>query len=263
MRGKVLVRWLTTLTLLFLCLAMHPSQAIQPSQEDTPALELYKKWRKETLRGLPAGEATPHYSIAVITKKMEATSAKLEFAIVGEMSSYALAITPVNFSKTATGETTSTVAGEDVSLDQETTTGPPMTSSTSTPGVIIPIADNANGVQVTWTPRGTTRPISFTLILSLEENPSDGFLITPATRSQTGEARFIKAALPISPLASRNLQPYNCYWVQGASSGCGRFCKCCGTISGNTIKYTDCSITCGQDCPIGQSCGRIPDGCYP
>jgi hypothetical protein len=259
-RKEILVHWVHWLTALsLLCFAVYPSQAAQEVTKDSPALELYNREKKESLKGLPAGEATPHYSVTVVTQKLDATRAKLEFAVAGEMSSYALAIVPVNSTTTATSEITRTTAGEPVNLDQETSANSGISFTVSTPEAIIPINSSANTVEVTWTPRGTIGPVSFTLILPLKDVPSDGFLIASAGQREAS-ARFVKTAL-LAPFSGQN--PPECYWVQGMTQACGRFCKCCGGLSGNTIDYTTCRITCGYGCPFGKSCGQTPQGCSP
>lgn len=226
------------------------------AQEKTSALEAYAKWRSKALGQLPDGTATPHYSVAVMSRRLDATSAQLDFVVVGQMSGYSLEIQPVKLQKMPDGQDSRLEAGELSTSRIKKPIG--LVEANANPIheflTIIPTDNTANAIEVKWTPEGI-KDMSCTLVLPLEDAPSTSVIgIITSCKSQTStEGNFRKVGFKADTLQCR------CYVASGSSARCGDTLVACCASPCARFDFTRCTVTCCTKCPRGDCC----DGTFP
>lgn len=214
------------------------------AQEKTSALETYAKWRREVLGRLPSGPATPHYSVATVTRRVDANSAQIEFTVVGKLSGYTLEIQPIKLGaqqeREVAGElSTSSVRGraEDGSLN-------PISDGEA----IIPVNSQANAIEVKWTPEGVAEEMSYTLVLPLENTSSANVFGVIVSPSKSTGSTFRKIGL--------TSLDGPCFYAVGQSSRCGTMVACCyGRCA--RFNFVNCTVTCCTNCQKPDTCDGI------
>ena len=171
------------------------------AQEQVSALETYAKWRRVVLGRHPGGISTPHYSVATVTKHLPDGKAQIEFAVVGQMSSYTLEIQPIKIKESSDGQTSREVTGEMSKVRQNIPPRLISPSYISEPVAIISVGSAANAIEVKWTTFGATKEISTTLLLPLEDVPVAsvfGVIVTPPEVAATiyKKTTFASTSMP-------------------------------------------------------------------
>jgi hypothetical protein len=214
------------------------------AQEKTSSFETYAKWRREVLGRLPSGPATPHYSVATVTRRVDADSARIEFTVVGKMSGYTLEMQPVKLGaqqeREVAGElTTSRMRGraEDDSLN-------PISDGEA----IIPVNSQANAIEVKWTPEGVAEGMSYTLVLPLENTSSANVFGMILTSPKPTASTFRKIGL--------TSLDGPCFYAVGQSVRCGSLVACCyGRCA--RFDFVNCAVTCCTNCQKPDTCDGI------
>src|SRR5262249_45280344 len=125
---KMLIGWVLSLFLSALPIqAQEPATAQstvtgQDKMTDQPtvtALSTYAKWRDESLPNNAQREQTPHYAIAIVSRRLDDNTAQIEMLVAADMKHYTITLRPVTLVKQASGEITATSAGKAVVIDQK------------------------------------------------------------------------------------------------------------------------------------------------
>lgn len=120
------------------------------------ALAAYTKWRADTLLNYPQGLLTPHYAVAIVAERLNDNTAQVEMLIAAEMKNYTVTIKPVTLTRLASGETTTTVAGKVVTIDQKageklgTGADKIRIGQTTT---LISVSRTVQALEITWAPK--------------------------------------------------------------------------------------------------------------
>ncbi|MBL8151541.1 MAG: hypothetical protein JNN15_16570 [Blastocatellia bacterium] len=149
------------------------------AQEKVSAFEVYAKWRRE-LRSQNNGQVNPHYSVASVTQRLDSESARVDFAVVGKLSSYTLEVQPIKVD----GNTKEN-AGEFSTSSMEGNSNVTELGYVSETELLIPVSNSANAVEVKWTPRDAIDGMSFTMLLPLEKNPSENVVAFMLPQSES------------------------------------------------------------------------------
>lgn len=200
--------------------------------QKTSALEAYAQWRNAASEHL-GNINNIHYSLATLTQRVDSQTARIDFAVVGQMPSLNLEIRPLRIQKGANGEMSREIVGDALQSRQELSIDKNNPNPIAELTTIIPIDKTVNAVEVEWKFNARGEEMSYKLILPLEKTPSANTL------------GIIPTALNANLIP---LCPRGCYEVSGNNQRCGFFYKCCGSTIGNSVDYTTCRVTCGQSC---------------
>ncbi len=200
--------------------------------QETSALEGYAKWRGAASEHL-GNVNNIHYSLATLTQRIDDQTARVNFAVVGQMPSLNLEIRPLRIQKGAKGQMSRENVGESIKSHQELSIDKNNPNPISELATTIPIDNTVNAIEVEWKFNARGEERTYKLILPLEKFPSVNTLgVIPSALSTD-----------LIPLCSRG-----CYEVSGSNERCGFFYKCCGSMTGNSINFTTCTATCGKAC---------------
>lgn len=200
--------------------------------QSTSALESYNSWKNAAINRLGNSDNV-HYSLATLTQRTDDKTARIEFAVVGQIPNLDLEIRSLRIQKDINGELSRENLGDSIKAYQELSLDKNNPNPISDLTVNIPVDKTINAIEVEWKFNARGKELSYKLILPLEKQPSGNAL----------------GIIP-SPINS-NLIPLcrkGCYEVSGNTQSCGFFYKCCGSMTGNTIDFTTCKVTCGQTC---------------
>ena len=116
----------------------------------------YTKWREDSLRKYALGALTPHYAVAIVAQRLDDNTAQVEMLIAAEMKNYTVTIKPVTLTRLASGETTTTVAGNVVTIDQKAgeklgTGGDKIRIGQTT--TLISVSRTVQALEITWSPK--------------------------------------------------------------------------------------------------------------
>ncbi len=129
--------------------------AIQPSPIPT-ALAAYTKWRNDSLPNYPQGLLTPHYAVAIVAQRLDDHTAQIEMLLAADMKHYTITIRPVTLTRQANGETTTTPAGNAVTINQKAgrklTQGSDKTRIGDTT-TLVPVTRTTQALEITWAPK--------------------------------------------------------------------------------------------------------------
>lgn len=219
--------------LTYCLLALLAFSFVAHAQKTVSALESYNKWKSSASEHL--GDVNNvHYSLATVTQRLDDKTARIDVVAVGQMPSLNLEIRSLVIQKrTINGEVPSEIVGESLKARQELKMDKSKTNPISELSITIPTTDTANALEVEWKFDVNGEERSYKMILPLETLPSANTLgVIPKAMSTN-----------LTPLC-----PRGCYEVSGNTQNCGFFYKCCGTLTGNSISFVTCTITCGQAC---------------
>jgi hypothetical protein len=145
------------------------------AQQSPPAADVYERWKEENLLGLPRGVETPHYALAAVTRRVDATRAEVEFFVVGRMSEVEFKIRPKRTEKLPAGEYKEADAGTPVS--STLTLGDGERRGGGGLKIIVPVNEAANAFEVKWTIKGgELGQMNNTGWLNLKDAPSSGIM---------------------------------------------------------------------------------------
>jgi len=158
--------------LLFLFLLVLPIQAQEPSptQTATPdqgnaavqpsplvtALTAYTKWRNDSLPNYAQALLTPHYAVSIVARRLDGDTAQVEMLIAADMKHYTITIRPVTLARQANGETTATLVGKAVTINQKA--GRKLTTGSDKTRIgemttLVPVTRTTQALEITWAPK--------------------------------------------------------------------------------------------------------------
>ncbi len=247
---RLILIFLITLLSTPVLLKGHKIVAAQdpPKQEKFSALEAYAKWRNN-VQEQNGGNIPSHCAMSAVSQRIDEKSARIEFAIVGQLPAYAVEIKPVYIRPGSTHQSDHIVAGETMSMQFR----PAKSGYTNLnePVAIIPVDSTANAVEIKWlVDNPEVRKISTTLIMPLQSARRAsvyGLIHHPkkSTMNHNGKVsyRFVKSL-------KTTQDEEDCVTIKAECSGsCGTMEKKCKDTIGNVINCVNCSITCGTACP--------------
>lgn len=166
-----------------------PDNGTQVLPVASTALATYAKWRTDTLLRYPQGLLTPHYAVAIVAQRLDDNTAQVEMLIAAEMKNYTVTIKPVMLTRLASGETTTTVAGKVVTIDQKageklgTGADKIRIGQTTT---LVPVSRTVQALEITWSPKNDkSDDPSNTCIVQLGKEPSvvvNGYIVGAPVR---------------------------------------------------------------------------------
>ncbi len=110
--------------------------------------EAYNKWRDESLRSYPNGVNTPHYCLIAKTQKIDDTTARIEFLVVGKLEQLAFHVQPLKIDKLSDKEFREVEVGK---ISDSQIQG---VNSESAGRVIlemiVPVTADTNGFRIVW-----------------------------------------------------------------------------------------------------------------
>ncbi len=137
---------------------VEPSQnvaAVQPSPLPT-ALSAYTKWRNDSLPNYAQGVLTPHYAVSIVAQRLDDNTAQVQMLIAADMNHYTITIRPVTLTRKANGETTTTPAGNAVTINQKAGRKPGTGAEKTRIGettTLVPAPKAAQALEITWAPK--------------------------------------------------------------------------------------------------------------
>lgn len=220
------------------------------------ALGTYTKMRAEGLKRLPDGMATPHYSVSIVSRRLNENSARIEFIVVSQMSlmsGFTFEIQPVINKKTLNGEIEKQEDGDSIKTGMSSRPKLSKPNASFQSEILFPVGNLANAVKIKWTPEGAAQGMAYTLIVPLEEADSaNGFIIVDRPVEQSALHHPIKN----SKLSKSHTLEAGCTWVFSYSQRCGSMIACCGGGGeGATVDGVECKIICRAICPRQEICG--------
>ncbi len=134
----------------------YQDKGSQRSLSEPVAFVIYSKWRTDTLLNYPQGLLTPHYAVTIVAQRLDDNTAQVEMLIAAEMKNYTVTIKPVTLTRLASGETTTTVAGNVVTIDQKAgeklgTGGDKIRIGQTT--TLISVSRTVQALEITWSPK--------------------------------------------------------------------------------------------------------------
>ncbi len=219
--------------LTYCLLALLAFSFVAHAQKTVSALEAYSKWKTSASEHLGNADNV-HYSLATVTQRVDDKTARIDVVAVGQMPSLNLEIRSLIIQKrTNSSEVSPQVMGEPLKVRQELKLDKSKPNPISDLTIVIPTNSEANAIEVEWKFDADGEERSYKMILPLGTLPSANTLGVIPKAMNTN----------LIPLC-----PRGCYEVSGSTQNCGFFYKCCGTLSGNSISFVTCTITCGQAC---------------
>ncbi len=129
--------------------------AVQPSPIPT-ALAAYTNWRNDSLPNYPQGLLTPHYAVVIVAQRLDDHTAQVEMLLAADMKHYTITIRPVTLHRQPNGETTTTPAGNAVTVNQKAgrklTQGSDKTRIGDTT-TLVPVTRTTQALEITWAPK--------------------------------------------------------------------------------------------------------------
>ncbi len=129
--------------------------AVQPSPLPT-ALSAYNKWRNDSLPNYAQGVLTPHYAVSIVAQRLDDNTAQVEMLIAADMKHYTIMIRPVTLVRKANGETTTTPAGNAVTINQKAGRKVGAGSEKTRIGestTLVPVTRTTQALEITWAPK--------------------------------------------------------------------------------------------------------------
>jgi len=162
---KLFFRCLLLLALPVLLIQAQEPLATQPATPDQGnaavqpainALSAYTKWRNDSLPNYAQGVLTPHYAVSIVAQRLDDNTAQVEMLIAADMKHYAITIRPVTLVRKANGETTTTPAGNAVTINQKA--GRKLTTGADKIRIgdmttLVPVTRTAQALEITWAPK--------------------------------------------------------------------------------------------------------------
>ncbi len=131
------------------------SAVVQPSLVPS-ALSAYTKWRNDSLPNYAQGVLTPHYAVSIVAQRLDDNTAQVQMLIAADMNHYTITIRPVTLTRKANGETTTTPAGNAVTINQKAGrkqgTGAEKTRIGETT-TLVPVTRTTQALEITWAPK--------------------------------------------------------------------------------------------------------------
>ncbi len=188
MKKMILSSLFTTTLLVGLIQAQETSSTLSQAQVRlagvVQTLDVYTKWRDETLRNYALGSLTPHYAVAIVAQRLDDSTAQVELLIAAEMKQFTISIKPVTLNRLASGETESKPAGNTVTIDQKagdklgTGSDKIRIGRTTT---LVPVSRSVQALEITWAPKNDKPDDpSNTCIVRLSKEPEvivNGYVI--------------------------------------------------------------------------------------
>ncbi len=153
------------------------------------AVIAYTQWRDETLRNYAVGALTPHYAVAIVSQRLDDSTAQVEVLIAAEMKQYTVSIKPVTLNRLPSGETESKPAGNAVTIDQKagdklgTGSDKIRIGQTTT---TVPVGKAVEALEITWTPKNDNKEgFANTCIVRLSKEPEvivNGYILGEPVR---------------------------------------------------------------------------------
>lgn len=173
--------------------------------QSTSALEAYNSWKNAAFDHLGSADNV-HYSLATLTQRIDDKTARIEFAVVGQIPNLDLEIRPLRIQKDINGELSRENIGDSIKASQELSLDKINPNPISDLTVKIPVDKTVNAIEVEWKFNARGKELSYKLILPLENQPSGNTLgIIPSPKSSN-----------LIPLCRKG-----CYEVSGNTQSCG------------------------------------------
>ena len=145
------------------------------TQPTPTALAAYTNWRDKTLANYAQGVNTPHQAVAVITQRLDDSTAQFEFLLAADMKQYTVTVRPVSLTRQDNGSYLASPVGKVMTLKQKAgkklTQGPDkirVGDSTA----IIPVTKATQALEVTWAPKNDKDEASNKTIVRLSKEPA-------------------------------------------------------------------------------------------
>lgn len=134
------------------------------------AITAYNQWRDGSLVQFQLGLNTSHYCLAVISQRLDANTARIEYALAADMNKYTLEIKPVRLTVLPNGQVQQADAGKIVVVDQRPGKDNNPKKQVAESVSIINVDKTANAIELTWSPTKGNSKVSNTCIVPLRNS---------------------------------------------------------------------------------------------
>jgi hypothetical protein len=143
------------------------------------AIDAYNQWRDGTLVKFQNGLNSQYYCLAVVSQKLDANTARIEYALAADMNKYTLEIKPVKLTVSPNGDVQQVDAGKTVVIDRKPGKDNNPKRQVDQSVYIVNVDKTANAIELTWTPTTGNSKVANTCIVLLKDTPTvlaNGFI---------------------------------------------------------------------------------------
>lgn len=202
------------------------------AQVSSSAADRFAEFKSDKYKLLGINDA-PKVVLSVLTQKQSNNSGKMDFIIYGKMAGYKLEIHPVKVENSLVA-----MLGEKTVTESKPAANEIAQNTFAEPTIIIPISQEANAVEITWTLKNGYQSGSNKLIVPIGIEQE---LTTVKFTLPQGSNLASKLNVKYSNSFAGRTEDCNCVLVEFSSGTC-KICKYCANYINNVLDgVTVCS----------------------
>jgi hypothetical protein len=181
--------------------------------------------------------------LSVLTQKQSNNSGKLDFIIYGKMAGYRLELQPVKVKNSLVEK-----LGEKTISESKPAANEIARNTFAEPTTIIPILQEANAIEITWTLKNSYQSASSKIIVPIGAEPELTTVKFTLPKENNSVNRVNnKLNVKFNDSFVGRVEECNCILVELTTSTC-RICKYCANYIDNVLNGVECTAKCGTEC---------------